>query len=95
MPRTRRFIAGKHRTEEEYEEKLQELVDEIYDAASDIWEWSWVDLADRSYLAYNTVYRLGMRTTRYPRLMTIYKLAKAVGMDMNLVRQRVAIRRAA
>jgi len=94
MPRYRNE-AEKQQVGREYEAKLQELVDEIYDAASDIWDWSWVDLADQSHLAYNTVYRLGMRITRYPRLMTIFKMASAVGMDLGLVRERVGIRRAA
>lgn len=80
----------------EYEAKLTELVDDIYEAATDVWDFSWFQLANESGLAYNTVYRLGMRITRWPQLQTIFKLARAVGMDVNLVdRQLRMARRAA
>jgi len=85
----------KARVEREYMAKLESLVDDIYEIASDVWDFSWADLAEQSGCAYTTVWRLGMRVTRWPRLQTLYKLARAVGMDVQVIRDDIAIRRAA
>lgn len=77
----------KQRLEREYQAKLDLLIDDIFELASDNRGWSWVSLAEESCMSYNTVYRLGMRLTKWPRLQTIYKLAAAVGMDLNLVQR--------
>jgi len=78
----------------DYERALDALVDEIYQTALDDHDWTWGDLASHAGLAYSTIVKLGERTTRLPQLRTIYHLAKAVGMDVAVVRQRLRIRKA-
>jgi len=83
------------RIEREYMAKLESFVDDIYEIAHDVWDFSWVDLAEEAGCSYTTVWRLGMRVTRWPRLQTIFKLARAVGMDVDLIRAEAEMARAA
>ena len=69
----------------QYAECLDQLVDDIYEAATDVYDYSWYQLAYEAHLAYNTVHRLGMRETKLPRLKTLFKLAAAVGMDVGII----------
>jgi len=77
------------RIEREYTAKLESFVDDIYEIAHDVWDYSWAELAEQAGCSYTTVWRLGMRVTRWPRLQTIYKLAQAVGMDIGLLRGEI------
>ena len=79
----------------DYERALDALVDEIYEAALDNHDWSWGDLAAHAGLSYSTICKLGDRTTRLPQLRTIYHLAKAVGMDVAVIKQRLRMRKVA
>lgn len=71
-----------------YERFLTKLTDQLFDAAY-MEGLTWIGFAKRAGLAYTTVYNLGMRITRYPQLRTIYKLAKAVGMDVKIIKEKV------
>lgn len=75
-----------------YEQFLVDLTDQIFDEAAKTMEWK--ELAKEAGLCLSTVYNLGTYTTKYPRLQTIYKLGRAVGMDVLLIQKRIA-RRAA
>jgi len=79
----------------DYERALDALVDEIYEAALYDHDWSWGDLAAHAGLSYSTIVKLGERTTRLPQLRTIYHLAKAVGMDVAVIKQRLKMRKVA
>ena len=61
-----------------YQRFLEDLTEEFFaDTAKR--QWSWKQLATASDLSYSTIFRLGMRITRYPRLDTVFKIAKALG----------------
>jgi DNA-binding XRE family transcriptional regulator len=79
----------------DYERALDALVDEIYEKALEDYDWTWGDLAAHAGLSYSTIVKLGERTTRLPQLRTIYHLAKAVGMDVAVVKHRLRVRKVA
>lgn len=61
---------------------LNDLLDDIFnDAAGSM---SWPQLAEASGLHHATIYRLGNREVRYPRFHTVWALAGAVGMQLEL-----------
>lgn len=68
------------RRKDPYTASLHELVDQIYAR----WEGSMREFALTAGLGYQTVMRLNNYTTRFPRLMTVWKLARAVGMEVRL-----------
>lgn len=76
-----RFISG---LEKKYAQHLHELVDEIYEVAAKKWTWS--EFAENAGVSYSTISNLGNRKTRYPRHMTIWKMAQAVGLQAEMVR---------
>lgn len=76
-----------------YSQEKSDLVDEIFAEANRLH----IDLdalAQRARLHYNTVWRLQQDLTRDPQYATIWKLARAVGMELKLRRQ-VAARKSA
>lgn len=81
--------------EKEFEQKLTELVDDIFAAATDAWDWGWGKLAAEAGTCYSTVARLGYRQTKSPHLRTIFKLSRAVGMDIKLVKQSLKVAKSA
>ena len=84
-------VAGKSKSEIKrleaqeaaYLAELHEIVDQIFNKAYEF-EWIWHRLAREACLADGTVDRLGDRTTRYPLLRTVLKLAKAVKLQVSL-----------
>lgn len=60
---------------------LYALVDRVYAEADN---YTVSDLAQASGLAWDTVNNLVRRKTRFPRFLTIYRLAKAMGMGVSL-----------
>jgi transcriptional regulator with XRE-family HTH domain len=77
----------------EYDSFLDQIVDELFELATAA-DMTWSDFAKRSGLAPATVYRLGNRTTRAPQLRTIWKLARAVGREVEIrgrVRRRLRV----
>lgn len=74
--------------ERRYFKALHAVVDEIFEISFESHELSWHQLAAEAGLAYQTVYNLGMRETRWPQFKTIYKLAKAVGFEIELVKNK-------
>lgn len=85
----------RERLDEEYATYLHGIVDEIFIKAADVKEWSWVRLASEAGISYSTVLKLGNRLTLYPRHMTVWKLAKAVGLSYELQAPPQNIRRRA
>lgn len=71
-----------------YEKFLVKLTDQLFDMAY-MEGLTWIGFAKRAGVSYTTVYNLGMRITRYPQLRTIYRLAKAVGLDVRLIKEKV------
>lgn len=65
-----------------YEQYLIKATDVIFERATYQIGWDWKELAQIAGLSYSTVYRLGMRQTRFPQLRTFFKLAQAVNMNM-------------
>jgi len=63
----------------DFDNELDEIVDFLFDAAVDLCDYSWYDIAQNSGLSYTTVQRLGDRITRQPRFSTIWKIARCVG----------------
>jgi DNA-binding phage protein len=68
-----------------YEQYLDQVVDQIFTKASVM--WTWVELAQMAGVSYGTVYRLGMRETRFPQLRTVFLLAQAVNMDLPAIKR--------
>jgi hypothetical protein len=88
-PPTERVNAPKwSRAEREYFAELHRIVDEVFSEAADTYDWTWSKLATHAELCYATVAKLGDRETKWPRYSTIYKLCKAVGIDLVLVKQK-------
>lgn len=69
----------------EYFKKLNAILDEVWARFSG----PTMDLAKSSGLNPKTVYRLGSRATKFPRLQTVFKLAKAVDMELELVARNI------
>jgi hypothetical protein len=78
-----RGMSGEHR----YETFLNRTVDDIFDEAYRR-GWTWVKLASESGMSYNTVSNLGNRITFLPQLRTIYRMAKSVGMNVELISRK-------
>lgn len=64
-----------------YERKLNEIVDQIFGAFK---EWTLQEIANASKLSIATVWRLEQRVTKLPRLKTVFMLAKAAGMSVEI-----------
>jgi DNA-binding phage protein len=71
-----------HVTERDYERKLREVVDTIFEVNRTILGWSFNQLATEAGLAQCTVWRLAGRMTSRPQFRTVFRVAKAVGMDL-------------
>ena len=69
----------------DYEKMLDQFTEEIYEEA-DRQGWTWKDFAKRADIHLSTLSRIGHYHTRLPRLHTIFKLARSVGMVLQLVR---------
>ena len=65
-----------------YHNHRKDLVDEIYTEAAKT--MTWAELAREAGIAYTTVERLGSYETKRPQELTIWKLARAVGMELRL-----------
>lgn len=76
-----------------YEKYLHDVVDTLFDEAAK--HYTWPEFAKEAGVCYGTVYRLGMRYTKLPQLRTIFLLAKAVGMDVAVIKRRARALRAA
>lgn len=63
--------------------ELHKLIDRIYAEAYDR-DWSWEQLAAAAGVGVGTVYNLGNEITQYPRLQTVFCLARAVGLELVL-----------
>lgn len=78
---------------------LHNLVDQIFEVATNEYDLSWNQLAIKADVAYGAVQGLGERITQRPQIYTIYRLALAVGMDLELKKiekkHKVAVRKAA
>jgi hypothetical protein len=70
--------------ERQYFASLHRFIDEVFEAATNEFDWSWSEFATAAQLCDATVSNLGNRQTHYPRYFTIYKLAKAVGRELKL-----------
>jgi hypothetical protein len=81
--------------EDDYIQRLDEIIDELFSAATYQCDWTWNQFAAESGLAYSTVCRLGERTTRVPHLRTIFRMANAVGMDVKVLKRKLRIQKAA
>lgn len=80
-------------SDRQYFRDLHKIIDEVFEEAHQQHEWTWSQLADQANLAYQTVCNLGDRVTKYPRFLTVYRLAKAVGWEV-VVRQPKTQRKA-
>ncbi len=63
---------------------LHGLIDLLFSEALTLHGLTWGQLAVKSDLAYQTVLNLGNRVTRWPQFKTIYKIARAVGYEIEL-----------
>ena len=71
-------------SERAYYRQLHRIIDDIYTRAANEYDMTWSQLAAAADLSYMTVAKLGDRETKFPRHMTIFKLAQAVGMALEL-----------
>ena len=79
--------------ERKYYSDLHKIIDEVFSEAEKTHDWNWGQLAEQAGLARTTVDNLGDRITKYPRFMTIYRLALAVGWEL-VIRERKATKAA-
>lgn len=68
--------------DKEYFAALHQIVDDVFDRAAKVYEYTWSKLAANADLTYGTVERLGDRITLFPRFQTVYKLCRAVGWNL-------------
>ena len=69
-----------------YEKKLNELLDAIFGRSGHL---TLEQLATKADLHVSTVYKLNNRVTKLPRLKTVFQLAKAVGMSIELAAKKI------
>jgi len=81
-------------SERQYFRDLHKIIDEVFAEAAASYDWTWSQLALNAGLAYQTVANLGDRATKWPRFLTIYRLAKAVGWEL-VVRETKTVRKSA
>ena len=74
-----------------YRQQLNRLLDEIFEASGNM---TLTDMAKAAGLCLQTVSRIDRRETKLPQLRTVLNLAHAVGMDFQLVKTRIKLRRA-
>lgn len=77
-----------------FRQHLRGLLDDIFEAAfdEDICGFnSENDLADAAGVCWGTVHNLYSRQTKEPRHSTIWKLCKAVKMDIELAREQLGL----
>ncbi len=70
-----------------WEGDLDRLIDYIFELAY-ARDWSWADLARFAGVNYVTVWSLGEKITRFPHMLTIWKMAKALQVNLWLVPKR-------
>lgn len=70
--------------DKQYFAVLHAFVDEVFERACDDYDWSWGQFAEHAQLSPNTIANLGNRITQFPRYFTVFKMARAVGMDLKL-----------
>lgn len=85
--------------EKDYLQNLNAVVDVIFGVAYTEKEWTWTQLAAAAGLSYATVCNLGNRLTRFPEYRSLYRLAKAVGLELTTVsrggKKQLRLKRAA
>lgn len=82
-------------SERQYFRDLHKIIDDVFAEAAASFDWTWSQLAVNSGLSYQTVANLGDRQTKWPRFLTIYRLAKAVGWEIVLKESKSARKSAA
>lgn len=76
-----------------YKATLDQMLDQVF-AESDRLDMTLEEMALASGLHFSTVYRINNRETLLPRFKTVMALARAVGMDLELVQSAVRGRKA-
>jgi len=72
-----------------YEKYLNKTVDKLFQAAYED-NLTWSEFADKARVSKQTVYNLGTRKTRFPQLRTVFRLAKAVNINLpEVLKQRL------
>jgi hypothetical protein len=79
--------------EKAYFDDLHGILDEVYALAKEQYKWTWTEFAKTANVSPLCVNNLGNRITKYPLFRTVYKLSRAVGMELELqtavpIRQR-------
>lgn len=74
------------RLERGYITRLNLIVDQLFNEAYDK-KWDYRDLASAAGLADKTVRRIELRKTRVPYLRTVWKMAEALGLNIDIVDQ--------
>lgn len=85
-------IAQLSPSERQYFRDLHKIIDEIFAEAASQFDWTWSKLALNAGLSYQTVANLGERNTKWPRFLTVYRLAKAVGWELAVQQPKKARR---
>lgn len=67
-----------------FEAWMWDLLNDVFELAKE-YGWSISRLAAEAQLSANTVYRLRSEETREPRARTLFKLARAVGMTLDII----------
>ncbi len=73
-----------------WEGDLDRLIDHLFELAYDR-DWSWADLARFAGVNYVTVWSLGEKITRFPHMLTIWKMSKALQANITFVEKRPSV----
>lgn len=79
--KTRKFRKFRTQIDKNYESKLNNLLDDLYEHVYEVLNWDAVEFAEQARVSLSTIYNLSNRSTRLPRLMTVFKLCQAVGWE--------------
>ena len=72
---------------QDFDSWRKEVLSEVFDLAHGVYDWNISQLADKADLSPSTVRRLMNEQTQDPRSSTLFKLTKAVGLWMSVIRE--------
>jgi DNA-binding phage protein len=81
-----KIIQIRRKSERAFYQELNLLTDQLYKNAAGR-GLNWTSLAAISGLSAACVSRLGRRKTRYPQFMTVWKIARALGYKLEIVKR--------
>jgi len=79
-------------TEGENFRKTEAIVEKMFQTMAGRGDVTWKDIAQRAKLSRSTITNLRDGKTKLPQFLTVTKLAKAIGMDLNLTEKGTMVK---